>query len=514
MSRERLNDNNVIAKNTIYLYIRMIIVLLVTLYTSRITLQILGFESYGLYTVVAGFISMFASLINMMTGATQRFITIALGRGSKNNLQNIFSQSIIIHGCISIIFLLLSETIGLWYLQNKLVIPSNYEFAAFWVYQFAVLSTMVTITQVPYNSLIIAYEKMKIFALASLVEVILKLGFTFLLIFLENSLNILVLYSILMFLSTLFIRVFYLIYSFNYIPESRFKLYWDGQLMKEMLGFSCWSMFGTVSYLAINQSIPIILNRFFGVIINSAMGIANQVSGTVNALVSNFQMAFKPQIIKLYAKNEIDEMVRLVFLSSKFSFIIIFIGAYPLILCIDYVLHIWLGNVPAYTSTFCILTLVYCLLDSLVIPLWTTIEATGKIKIYQLVVGLFFLLYIPISYFLLSFGYSPGSILILKILMSIFIHAMRVYIVSYLINSFSVKNYFENVLFPIVTCCLFPVLLALWKRPVIDSFILFLGSFIAYFSVSLLSCFFIALNRRERNLIISVVKNKLTHGKN
>ena len=514
MSGERLNGNNVIAKNTLFLYIRMIIVLLVTLYTSRITLKILGFENYGLYTVVAGFISMFASLINMMTGATQRFITIALGRGDKNNLQNIFSQSVIIHGCISVIFLVLSETIGLWYLENKLVIPPNYEFTAFWVYQFAILSMVVTITQVPYNSLIIAYEKMKIFALISLAEVILKLGFTFLLAFLKNNVNVLVLYSILMFFATLFIRILYLIYSYNCIPESRFKLYWNGQLMKEMFSFSCWSMVGTASYLAINQSIPIILNRFFGVIINSAMGIANQVSGTVNALVSNFQMAFKPQIVKLYAKNEINEMVNLIYLSSKFSFIIIFIVAYPLMLCIDYLLHVWLGDVPEHTNIFCILILIYCLFDSLVIPLWTTIEATGKIKNYQLVIGLFFLLYIPISYFLLSMGYAPESILILKIFMSVFIHIIRVYIVSSSVDNFSIKKYFKNVLFPVLASCVFPILLALLERPFINSFILFLKAFIIYFVVSVLSCFVIALNKKERSFILLVIKNKLTRGKN
>lgn len=513
MSKESINNSR-IAKNTMFLYIRMIIVLLVTLYTSRITLKILGFENYGLYTVVAGFISMFMSLINMMTGATQRFITIALGEGSKRNLQNVFSQSLMIHGGISVIFFILAETIGLWYLQHKLIIPVGKEFTAFWVYQFAILSMIITITQVPYNSLIIAYEKMRIFALVSFVEVSLKLIFTALLVLFENNANILILYSVFMFSATLIVRMLYMFYSFRSIPESKFKFFWDWKLMKEMLRFSCWSMLGTVSYLAINQAIPVILNRFFGVLINSAMGIANQVSGTVNTLVSNFQMAFKPQIVKLYAKNEIGEMNRLIFLSSKFSFIIMFVVSYPLMLCLDYILHLWLGDVPDYTNIFCRLILIYCLLDSLVIPLWTAIEATGKIRNYQLVVGIFFLLYIPISYILLSMGYSPESILILKIIMSILIHLVRVFIVNSLISRFSVISYVKKVLIPILFSCLLPVLFSLYNKPNIDGFPIFIVFFVLYFSIATLSCFFIALNNKERNFVLLVIKNKLIRGKN
>ena len=375
-----------VAKNTLFLYFRMILIMVVSLYTSRVILAQLGIRDYGINNVVGGVVSMFAFLNSSMATATQRFLTYALGKGDRDRLRKTFAASMNIHIFIALVIVLLAETIGLWFVNAKLVIPQDRMFAANVVYQFSILSFCVNIIQVPYDAVLIAHEKMSIYAYISILETILKLVIVYMLSI--SPFDKLITYSILFFAVTLFIRFTYQIYCKKHYAESKFMLFWDKDLYRQMSGFAGWNLFGSLAWLCRNQGLNIILNLFFGPVVNAARGVANQVSGAVMNFISNFQTALNPQITKEYAVGQIKEMEKLAYLGIKFSYIILFILAFPLMLNIQFVLGIWLVKVPEWTSIFVILTLVDSLVGNLFgVPLMTSLSATGNIRNYQIVVS-------------------------------------------------------------------------------------------------------------------------------
>ena len=330
-------NNKRVAKNTLFLYFRMILIMLVTLYTSRVILAQLGIKDYGIYNVVGGVVTMFAFLNNCMTTSTQRFMTFELGKGNVQKLKDVFAASLNIHIAIALAVVLLAETIGLWFVNYKLVIPADRLVAANWVFQFAILSFCVNVIQVPYNAVLIAHEKMSVYAYISIIEAFLKLGIVYLLSI--SPFDKLIVYGVLIFAVQLLIRCIYQVYCHRHYEESRFRLFWNKGLYQEMSGFAGWNLFGSVAWMLRDQGVNIVLNLFFGPVINAARGVAAQVSSAVMNFISNFQVALNPQITKNYANGNIQEMEKLTYLGIKFSYIILFFLAFPLSLNINYVLH-------------------------------------------------------------------------------------------------------------------------------------------------------------------------------
>lgn len=400
--------------------------MLVSLYTSRVILNTLGVEDYGIYNVVGGVVTMFAFFNSAMSSATQRFLSYEIGKGDFKQLRKTFNATQIIHIGIAILIFILAETVGLWFVKTYLVIPPERLEVAIWVYHFSVLSFTVSIIQVPYNATIIAHERMNVYAYVSIIEVLLKLLIVFMLTWI--TFDKLKLYGILNFAVVFLIAAIYRIYTRKNFEESKFEVVRDKKLYKTLVSYSGWSLFGNIAGVAKGQGINIILNMFFGPVVNAARGIAMQVQSAVNSFVSNFQMAVNPQIIKSYAADEKEYMSSLVIRSSKFSFYLLYFLSLPIIIEIDQILKLWLKTVPDYSSIFTILVLIIILIDSVSGPLMTAIQATGKIKVYQAVVGSLLTLILPISYILLKRGYSPEVTLYVNIVISIVALIFRLYL--------------------------------------------------------------------------------------
>lgn len=391
-----------IAKNTLMLYGRMLFSMVVSLYTSRVVLATLGVEDYGISNVVGGVIAMLGFLNDSMSGATSRFLTYELGRGDLTRLRQTFSTALLIHIGIALIILIFGETIGLWFLNNKLVIPEQRVVAAHFVYQVAIISSMLSIIQTPFNACIIAHEKMDVYAYVGILNVVLRLVIVYLLVI--GNFDKLILYSILQLMVSTIIIVIYQVYCRINFPETSVGFIVKKEYLKPMLSFSGWDLFGNLSVMARTQGVSILLNLFYGPIANAAAGIATQVQGAVMSLASNLVTAVRPQLVKCYANYEYESMFELLNNSIKLSFILLSILTIPLIVEIDYILDLWLDEVPRHASIFCILTLLFNLFAIISILLAAIIHATGRIKRISLINGSLYILVIPLTY--LSFKYS------------------------------------------------------------------------------------------------------------
>lgn len=458
-------NNRRIAKNTMMLYFRMILTMIVSLYTSRVILNTLGVEDYGIYNVVGGVVSMFAFFNSAMSSATQRFLSFEIGKGDFAQLRKTFNATQIIHIGIAGVIFILAETVGLWFVKTYLVIPPERLEAAIWVYHFSVLSFMVSIIQVPYNATIIAHERMNVYAYVSIIEVSLKLLIVFMLTWITY--DKLKLYGILHFGVVFIIAAIYRVYTRSNFEESKFEFVKDQKLYKTLISYSGWNLFGNIAGVAKGQGVNILLNIFYGPVVNAARGIAMQVQAAVNSFVSNFQMAVNPQIIKSYAADEREYMYSLVIRGSKFSFYLLFILSLPIMIEVDQILKLWLKTVPEYSSIFTILVLVIILIDCVSGPLMTAIQATGKIKVYQAVVGSLLMLILPISYFLLKLGYSPEITLYVNIVISIIALSFRLYLVWKLLE-FPIKRFVEEIILKNILIVLLSFSLPLLIRTSMD----------------------------------------------
>ena len=503
-------NNKRVAKNTLFLYFRMILIMLVTLYTSRVILAQLGISDYGVYNVVGGVVTMFAFLNNCMTTSTQRFMTFELGRGDIKRLKDVFAASLNIHASIAVVIVLLAETVGLWLINNKLVIPEGRMIAANYVYQFAILSFCINIIQVPYNAVLIAHEKMNVYAYISIIEVCLKLGIVYLLV--VCPFDKLIMYAILLFCVQLIVRCIYQVYCRRHYEESRFRLFWDKDLYRQMTGFAGWNLFGSIAWLLRDQGVNIILNLFFGPVINAARGVAMQVSSAVMGFISNFQVALNPQITKNYANGNLQEMEKLTYLGIKFSFIILFLLAFPLALNIDYVLHLWLEEVPEYTGIFVTLILIDALSGNLFgIPLMTSLSATGKIRNYQVIVSMVILFIVPVGYVALKTGYDAASVFYISIIFTLLSGFVRFLFCRSQLG-YSMRRMTSKVLIPLffmVAAALpVPIILKLkvWPAEDIVSFVLTVVTAVA---VSVLSAWTLAMQNHERSVIVSMIQKRI-----
>lgn len=426
------NNYKLIVRNAGLLYFRMLLTMAVTLYTSRVVLNTLGVEDFGIYHLVGGFVTMLGFLHGAMSSATQRFLSFELGRPDKKNLSNIFSMSMNIHLLIAAGIFLVGETLGVWFVTTQLTIPVERMGAARWVFHFSLLAFLVSVVSVPYNAIIIAHERMSVFAWVSIIDVSLKLLIVFMLAWF--GMDKLVLYAALILAVVSCVTLMYKVYCNKAFPDSVFRFYWDKSLFNTMLSYTGWNMWGNIAAVMGNQGVNVMLNIFFGPAINAARTIAFQVSTALNSFVQNLQVAVNPQIIKSYAANDLSYMHKLVCYGAKYNFLLLFFLSFPVLLETKSILELWLGNVPDYTVIFVQLVIINILIDSVSSPLITAAQSTGKIKIYQTVVGGILLLNLPFSYALLKNTSDPRSVFLAGILVSVLALFARLAILQHLIE--------------------------------------------------------------------------------
>lgn len=498
-----MSNSTRIAKNTIALYFRQILIMLVSLYTVRVVLATLGAEDYGIYNVVAGVVVLFSFVNNAMATSVQRFLNFYLGKNDTEKIRNVYSASLVIHGIICLIFIILAETVGLLFVNAKLNIPSERSNAAFWCYQTAVITTLANIMRVPYNAVIIAYEKMSFFAGLSIVEAVLKLAIVFLLK--VTLLDKLVFYSFLLTGVSFVILAIYKFYCNKNFEIAHYRKNQDKGLEKELVSFSGWSLFGAVANVANTQGTNIVLNIFTNVTVNAAMGIANQVNAAVYSFVSNFQTAFNPQLVKNYAAGEKKELNQLIFRASKFSFLVLWLIVLPLSLNLETILTLWLKNVPEYSVVFVQLILICSLVDCMTYPIAVAVQASGNIKFYQIIISCFIFANLPLSILFLFWGMSPYSVLFIRFFLCLFILVFRVLYLNFQ-QSFSVKNY----IFQVLLRCAVIVAISFFITKLLTSHFSGLGYFIcsclfSVFSIIVLS-FPILFTPEERKYVFSFIR--------
>lgn len=446
MSNNSLN-NRKIARNTFYLYLRMGIMMITSLFTSRIVLDVLGVEDFGIYNLIAGIVVLFSFLNSSLLTGIQRFLNYHLGRNEILIAQRIFSMSLNIYFILGIIILILAETIGLWFLKTQLSIPIGRMQAAHYVYQFVILTFMIGMMRIPYNAAIIAYERMNFYAYVSMIEVILKLSVVYLLYI--TTLDKLIFYAVLYTLIPIFITIIYYFYSKKNIGIAHYTKFWDTRIFLNLFNFSGWSLFGSFANLSVQQGINFMINIFYGVAVNAAAGIANQVVGTVYQFVSNFQTAFNPQIVKTYATEQYEQFQLLICRASKFSYYLILFIVLPLLLVMDNALSIWLVDVPEYTAVFCRLILLFFVIDAINAPLWMCVQATGNIRNYQILMSVLILLNLPISYILLKLGHPVYCVWIVRIMLNLVTFLARCWYLKSKMR-ISITRFVNNVIYPII----------------------------------------------------------------
>jgi O-antigen/teichoic acid export membrane protein len=405
-----------IAKNTLALYFRQILIMLVSLYTVRVVLNTLGAEDYGIYNVTAGVVTMFGFLSNSTAIASQRYFSIVLGQDNIDKFNHLFSISLTIYMLIAVLILFFAETAGFWFVSNKLVIPLERKSAAFWVYQFSILSFLITILSSPYIAAIIAHEDMNIYAYISIIEIVLKLIIVFVLQLV--SWDKLILYGILMCFTTIIVGFSYFSICKKIYRECKFKLYWEKKLFKEIISYIGWNLLGTSVSIFKFQMVNILLNQFFNSLVIASRGIASQVNSAVTSFSLNFSIAIRPQIIKNYAAGKKEETFTLVFRGAKAAYFLMYAFILPLILEMPLVLSLWLKNPPKYAVLFTRLVLFDALIDSISYPIVTLAQATEKIKLYQLCVCGILLLNLPISWVVLLSGSPAYTVMIVAIVLT------------------------------------------------------------------------------------------------
>ena len=501
---DKTQNNKRIAKNTLALYIRMLFMMIVSLYTSRVILHTLGVEDFGIYNVVGGVVSMFSVISGSLSAAISRFITYELGKGDKDKLIRIFSSSVTIQIGLGLIILVLAELVGVWFLNDKMNISDGRIYAANWVFQLSILTFIINLVSVPYNAAIIAHEKMSAFAYISILEVIAKLVIVYLLII--SPIDKLIFYAVLMATVALMIRFVYGYYCKRHFEECTYHFIFDKDLLKKMFGFAGWNFIGAASAVLRDQGGNIVINLFCGPAVNAARGIAYQVNTAINGFVGNFMMALNPQITKSYASGDRDYMMTLIYQGARLSFYILLLLSLPVIINVHYILTLWLKIVPEHTTFFVQLVLIFAMSESISTPLITAMLATGKIRNYQIVVGGLQLMNLPISYILLRFGFIPETVLIVAICISQCCLGARLFMLRGMIG-LSVRQYLSRVYFNVL---LVTVLSAIIPCVVFyhlnETFVNVMFICVVSVICTCIVIYYIGCNNQERQFILSKVK--------
>lgn len=508
MSSQTTDNNKRIAKNTLLLYFRMLLMMFVTLFTSREVLDKLGVTDYGIYNVVGGVVAMLGFLNSSMSNAVQRYLSFEIGKNNEAGVNRIFNVSLFAHAGIAVFVFIVMEIVGVWYLNTHMNIPAERMDAANWVLQCSIFTTLFTIVQVPYNAIIISKEQMGIYAYISILEVVLKLLVVYMLAI--GNFDKLKLYSVLIMVATIGIVMIYRFYCTRMYKEAKFKLIKDWNLLKQIVGFASWNMLGELAWVFTGQGVNIILNSFFGPVVNAARGLAEQVNGAVNRFVANFQTAVNPQLIKNYASDQLGEMKTLLFRSTRFSYYLLLALSLPIILKMDFILHLWLKEVPDYTVGFCQLVLVSSLVSTLSNLLAQVARAYGKIRNYQIIVSIFLFLNFPLSYIVLKFGCSPLSSMFVNIGVNTMLLFVRLRLTNRMIQM-TYGSFIRNVLLPVIIVTAVALVIPLIIYFMLDNSII---SFIIVCLVSFVSVgvstYALGMNANERLYILAAISKIIT----
>lgn len=500
-----------IAKNTMMLYMRTLFTMFVSLYTSRIVLRALGVDDYGIYGVVGSTVAMFSILSGSLSSAISRFLTFELGRNDKEKLKIVFSTAINVQIVLAIVILLLVETIGLWYVNNKMEIPPDRLFAANWVFQFSIVTFVIGLISVPYNAAIIAHERMSAFAYIGIFEAVAKLLVAYLIS--VTAMDRLILYGFLLMLIAVIVRLVYGIYCRRKFEECTYLFVYDKKLLKEMTSFAGWNFIGASSSQLMNQGVNLLANNYFGLVVNAARGIATQVDSMLVSFVNNFTTAVNPQITKSYAVGDNEYMYYLIFRSAKFSYFLVMFFAIPIMGETDFLLNLWLDNiVPEHTVAFVRLALVASMIHVVSNPMITAMLATGNIKKYQIVVGGIGMLVLPIAWLFFHWGFPPEMAYMTIIFVFICQLVCRLCLMRSMIG-LSIKRFVKEVLLKIAAVSVFAVSIPLilcycmedgWQRFLLVGFASVISSG--------LSIFFIGLGNSERRFFLKILqKIKIWH---
>ena len=485
----------------------MFVMMLTALFTSRIVLDVLGTADYGLNNVISGVVVLFSFLNTALLSATQRFLNFHIGRKDYKQTNVVFCMSMNTYILLSILVIVLGETVGLWFVNTQLNIPSERMYAAHWVYQFTLIQFVIGLLRVPYNASIIAYERMNFYAYISLVEVVAKLLVVYLLYI--TTFDKLIFYSFLYTIVPFIVAIIYKVYCNRNFEITKYKAIWDKVAFKEMFSFSGWSLFGSLANLAAQQGLNILINIFYGVTVNAAAGIANQVSNNVYGFISNFQTAFQPQIVKTYAAKEVERFHKLIFQTSKFSYFVVIVLVLPILFTIDGILEIWLKEVPEYTAIFCRLILIFLSIEAITAPLWMSVQATGKIRNYQILMASLIFLNFPIAYIVLKVGLPVYTVWIVRIVVNLVTMTARcVYMQKKL--DFSLLPYFRNVLVPILAVTIVALPIPVILNYIVDGFwtnLLVVG--FTTLIVTMFDVYFVGMNSHEKEMARNMIFKKI-----
>ena len=501
------NQNKRIAKNTIFMYIRMAITMCIGLYTSRAVLQALGVEDFGLYNVIGGIVSMFIILNGAMVNTTSRFITIYLAKEDELQTCKIFNMASLVHVVIAVLVVLFAETIGLWYLENKLVVPEGRMFAAHWLYQLSILSAIFSILYVPYNAAIVAHEKMGVFAFIQIADSVLKLIIVLLLAY--SPIDKLIFYATLLTILSIADLCIYFIYCKRHFAETEIMFYWNNSVFKEMMGFAGWTLVGNFVNFFYTQGLNLLLNAFCGPAANAARGIAVQVENVVKQFANNVQVAINPQILKSYSLNEMDRMYSLIMASSRYCFFLLYFLCLPIMLEANFILHLWLGVVPEHTVNFIRLILVIALFDTFVNPMFTANLACGKLKLYHFPLSILMVAFMFVTYFAIKLTGIAESVYVSLLTVTFIGYIMKIYIIDRQVG-LKPKVYIKNVLKPVCLVVLISPILPFYIHSLLDEgWVRLLATGFACVVSVTAAIYVLGVSQAERKFVVTFVRNKL-----
>lgn len=485
----------------------MLVIMCVQLYTSRIILASLGVVDFGLYSVVGGVVIIFSTLVGALGSATSRFFTVELGRNDIARLKKVFSTALVLHFTMGLVVVLVCESGGLWFLNTQMDIPSDRIYAAQWLFQFSVITALFTIIQVPYNAVIIAHEEMGVYAYVGLLEAFGKLAIAYLISL--NFIDRLIWYGLLLMLLQIMVVCIYWLYCLRRYKETHFEWQRDKALYKRMLAYSSYDMIGSMSVMAQGQGLNMVLNVFCGPVVNAARAIAYQVQSAATQFSNNFLTAVRPQIIKLYAQNDVAAMMKLVHQSSIMTYMLMLMIVLPLSLEVHFVLSLWLGDYPEYTDTFTVIILINTLLNAFRGPRITVFHATGHIKLSNLVTGSILCFALPLGYLLMKLGFNPNAVFWGMLGTTILSDVTNLLILRRYIQ-YSISDFLRTVH---LKCCLVTLITLVIVLPVTFSmnegvFRLLICTFVTIISVSVFS-WMIVMNKQQREKIISIIKSKI-----
>lgn len=499
------NRTSTIAKNTLMLYVRMAFTFLISLYTSRIVLDALGVDDYGISNVVGGVIAFFGFIIYSMQTAIQRFLTVAMGENDMLRVQHVFSIGLFIHVCFALVVVLLGETVGLWFVLNKLVIPDGRLDAAVWIYHFCVAGCVVSLLSIPYTAEVVAHEKMGTFAYLSILNVVINLGIAFLLLI--TPLDRLVTYGFLGLCANVFNQILYVIYCKRKFSECKFTMSFPRQLFKEMLSFAGWDFFGVVAFCVSTQGATIMLNMYFGTAVNAARAIAQTALDKIKSFSNNFTLALNPAISKAYGAGDFVYMEKIMFSGSKLIFFLFFTLALPVFVKTPYLMKLWLGVVPDYTVAFVRVLLFQAVFLSMWNPLFTGGLATGKIKEFGLKTSICNIVKMPVCYIILFLGGTPLLFVLTYSILEVLSYSIQLFTTKRLLQ-IDLLDYIANVQGrAIIVMCISLYVVFIINGYIKDSLIGFLTISLVSLLLSLFLCSFILINDKERKIVKKQLRN-------